>query len=211
MFHIVETFGQQTFNADGEYTPLIEGIQAIMPEFKKIFNEEVIPSFRIFKRKEAAEYFNSLDNSQRSVEISKQLGDSINNLIEELLVGTGLNLIVAQVDGSDWAYQHTRITLIEDKNQSSQNPDNRQFTGNSKAGRKVSMHMLKRFQFNEKYEVIGAHISLVNLDDTTTDWIKGKDGRSSLSFTKDDVNGIIPIIGHWDGKKIRLFPRWGKI
>lgn len=207
----IETFGQQTFNADGEYTPLIEGIQAIMPEFKRIFNEEVLPAFRIFKRKDAAKYFNSLDNSQRSVEMSKQLGDSINNLIEELLVGTGLNLIVAQVDGSDWAYQNTRLTLIEDKNQTSQNPDALKWTGNSNAGPKVSMHMLKRFEFNEKYEVIGAHISLVNLDDTTASWKKIDGSRSSLSFTKNDVNGIIPIFGHWDGKTTRLFPRWEKI
>jgi hypothetical protein len=211
MSDIFETFGQQTFNVDGEYTPLIEGIQAIMPEFKRIFNEVVVPAFRVFKRKDAAEYFNSLPNSQRSVEMGKQLGDSINNLIEELLVGTGLNLIVAQVDGSDWAYQHKRITLIEDKNQTSQDPDSLKWTGNSNSGPKVSMHMLKRFQFNEKYEIIGAHISLVNLDDTTTNWKKGVDGRSSLSFTKDDVNGIIPIFGHWDGKKKRLFPRWEKI
>ena len=94
MCNVVETFGQQTFNSDGEYTPLIEGIQAIMPEFKRMFNEEIIPSFRAFKRKDIAEYFDSLPNSQRSVEMSKQLGDSINNLFEELLINSGLNLIV---------------------------------------------------------------------------------------------------------------------
>jgi hypothetical protein len=211
MYNVVETLGQQTFNSDGEYTPLIEGIQAIMPEFKRMFNEEIISSFRAFKRKDIAEYFDSLPNSQRSVEMSKQLGDSINNLFEELLIDSGLNLIVKQADGYDWVYQNTRHTEIEDKNAMTQDTSNNMWVGNSNSGRKVSMHLLKRFELNEKYEIVGAHISLVNLDDTTTDWKNGAGGRSSLSFTKDDINGIIPIFGHWDGKTKRLFPRWEKI
>ena len=211
MSDIVETFGQQTFNAGGEYTPLIEGIQAIMPEFKRMFNEEIIPAFKAFKRKDIVEYFDSLPNSQRSVEMSKQLGDSINNLFEELLIASGLNLIVEQADGYDWVYKNNRRTEIEDKNAMSQKISNRVWIGNSNSGRKVSMHLLKRFELNEKYEIIGAHISLVNLDDTTTDWKKGAGARSTLSFTKDDINGIIPIFGHWIGKTKNLFPRWEKI
>jgi hypothetical protein len=211
MSDIVKTFGQQTFNADGEYTPLIEGIQAIMPEFKRMFNKEIIPSFKAFKRKDIVEYFDSLPNSQRSVEMSKQLGDSINNLFEELLIASGLNLIVEQADGYDWVYKNNQRTEIEDKNAMSQKISNRVWIGNSNSGRKVSMHLLKRFELNEKYEIVGAHISLVNLDDTTTDWKKGAGARSTLSFTRDDINGIIPIFGHWIGKTKNLFPRWEKI
>jgi hypothetical protein len=211
MNKIVETFGQQTFNADNEYTPLIEGIRSIMPEFKRIFNEEIIPAFRLFKRKDIIEYFDSLPNSQRSVEMSKQLGDSINNLFEELLLSSGLNLIVEQADGYDWVYENIRHTDIEDKNAMSQKPSNRIWVGNSSSGSKVSMHLLKRFELNEKYEIVGAHISLVNLDDTTTNWKKGKGARSTLSFTLNDINGIITIYGHWIGKTKNIFPRWEKI
>jgi len=116
----IETTGQTTFNVDNEYTPLIDGIREIMPKVKDVYKNEILPSFKRFKRKDVVEYFNSLPMSQRSVELSKQMGDSINNLFEELLIESGITLLVDQGDGFDWVYQNTRKTLIEDKNAMSQ-------------------------------------------------------------------------------------------
>lgn len=209
----IETFGQTTFNSDNEYTPLIEGIRAIMPKVKEIYKTEILAGFKQFKRKDAVEYFNSLPTSQRSVELSKQMGDSINNLFEELLIESGITLLVDQGDGFDWVYQNTRKTLIEDKNAMSQDPANRQWVGNSNSGRKVSMHLLKRFELDENYEIVGAHVSLVNLDDTTQYWKTPKNGgaRSSLSFDRNDINGIITVFGNWEVATKNLFPRFETI
>lgn len=205
----IETFGQNTFNSDGEYTPLIEGIRSIMPKVKQMYRDEILAGFKRFKRKDAVEYFNSLPMSQRSVELSKQMGDSINNLFEELLKESGITLLVDQGDGFDWAYENKRKTLIEDKNAMSQDLSNRAWVGNSNSGAKVSMHLLKRFQLNEKYELIGAHVSLVNLDDTTQKWKSPSAGaRSTLSFTKEDIHGIITVFGSWEPKTKNIFPRW---
>jgi hypothetical protein len=207
MAFIAETHGQSTFNVDGEYDPLIIGIREMLPEFKTTFNTIIIPAFECFKSKNIIEYFDSLPVSQRSVEMSKQLGDSINNLFEKLLLARGLDLMVEQADGYDWVYKNLRNTKIEDKNAMSPDPNNRSWVGNSNSGRKVSMHLLKRFIFNEQYEVTAAHISLVNLDNTTQYWKNGNGARSSLSFNKNDLNGIIPIYGHWLCKNKNLFPR----
>lgn len=211
----IETTGQTTFNVDNEYTPLIDGIREIMPKVKDVYKNEILPSFKRFKRKDVVEYFNSLPMSQRSVELSKQMGDSINNLFEELLIESGITLLVDQGDGFDWVYQNTRKTLIEDKNAMSQKLSNRVWVGNSNSGQKVSMHLLKRFELNEKYELIGAHVSLVNLDNTTQYWVNGAGARSTLSFTKEDISGIISIFGGWELKTRKnaknLFPRWETI
>ena len=207
----MKMLGQQTFNLDNEYTPLIEGIRNIMPQVQEMYKTEILAGFKRFKRKDAVEYFNSIDISQRSVELSKQMGDSINNLFEELLIQTGIKLLVEQVDGSDWVYINSRETLIEDKNAMSQDPNNRQWVGNSGSGKKVSMHLLKRFELNHKYEMVGAHVSLVNLDNTTQYWKNTAGARSTLSFNKNDVNGIIPIFGYWEAKTKNLFPRWEKV
>ena len=211
MKNAIETFGQTTFNSDSEYTPLIEGIRAIMPKVQQMYKDEILAGFKRFKRKDAVEYFNSLPVSQRSVELSKQMGDSINNLFEELLIESGITLLVDQGDGFDWVYQNTRETKIEDKNAMSQKKDNRQWVGNSGSGKKVSMHLLKRFELDENYEIVGAHVSLVNLDDTTQYWVNSAGARSTLSFNFEDVNGIIPVFGYWEGKKKNIFPRWEKI
>lgn len=211
MAYIIETNGENTFNIDGEYTPLIEGIRAIMPRVKEIYKSEILAGFKRFKRKDAVEYFNSLPISQRSVELSKQMGDSINNLFEELLLESGVKITVDQGDGFDWGYQNTRETLIEDKNAMSQDLKNRAWVGNSNSGEKVSMHLLKRFELDENYEIIGAHVSLVNLDDTTQRWVNGAGARSTLSFTKNDVDGIITIYGYWECKNKNIFPRWETI
>jgi hypothetical protein len=190
---------------------LIEGIRSIMPKVQEIYQTEILAGFKRFKRKEAVEYFNSLPNSQRSVELSKQMGDSINNLFEELLIESGITLLVDQGDGYDWVYKNTRETQIEDKNAMSQDPSNRVWVGNSNSGRKVSMHLLKRFELDENYEIVGAHVSLVNLDDTTQYWVDQGGARSTLSFTKDDIDGIITIYGEWEAKVKNIFPRWEKI
>jgi len=207
----IETLGQSTFNSDDEYTPLIEGIRKIMPQVKEVYKSEILAGFKRFKRKDAVEYFNSLPMSQRSVELSKQMGDSINNLFEELLIESGINLLVDQGDGFDWVYQNNRKTYIEDKNAMSQDLSNRMWVGNSGSGRKVSMHLLKRFELNENYELVGAHISLVNLDDTTQYWVNTAGARSTLSFTKKDISGIITIYGSWEAKTKNIFPRWEAI
>lgn len=207
----IECFGEQTFNSDNEYTPLIEGIRAIMPKVQEMYKTEILAGFKRFKRKDAVEYFNSLPMSQRSVELSKQMGDSINNLFEELLIESGITLLVDQGDGFDWVYQNNRKTLIEDKNAMSQDTANRMWVGNSNSGRKVSMHLLKRFELDENYEIVGAHVSLVNLDDTTQYWVDTAGARSTLSFNRDDVNGIIPVYGYWEAKTKNIFPRWEKI
>lgn len=208
---MIDTLGQATFNSDNEYTPLIDGIRKIMPKVKEVYKNEILAGFKRFKRKDAVEYFNSLPNSQRSVELSKQMGDSINNLFEELLIESGINLLVDQGDGFDWVYQNTRKTYIEDKNAMSQDPSNRAWVGNSNSGRKVSMHLLKRFELDENYELVGAHVSLVNLDDTTQYWVNGAGARSTLSFTKEDIRGIITIYGGWEAKTKNIFPRWETI
>lgn len=207
----MEMLGQNKFNSDNEYTPLIEGIRTIMPKVQEMYKTEILAGFKRFKRKDAVEYFNSLPNSQRSVELSKQMGDSINNLFEELLLQTDITLLVEQGDGFDWVYQNTRKTLIEDKNAMSQDLANRMWVGNSGSGKKVSMHLLKRFELNENYEMVGAHVSLVNLDDTTQYWKNTAGARSTLSFTRDDIYGIIPIYGYWEAKTKNIFPRWEKI
>ena len=33
----IECFGEQTFNSDNEYTPLIEGIRDIMPKVQEMY------------------------------------------------------------------------------------------------------------------------------------------------------------------------------
>jgi len=206
-----ETKGQETFNVDGEYTPLINGIRQVMPELQKVWKEKCIPAFEDFKGVNIVEYFDSLPVSQRSVEMSKQLGDSINNYMEKLLIELGVGIRVEQEDGYDWVYTNNRETKIEDKNAMSQKPDNRQWVGNSGSGRKVPMHLLKKFKINDKLEIIGAHASLVNLDNTTQYWVNSAGARSTLSFNWNDINGIIPAYGHWDGKKKNLFPRFESI
>ena len=206
-----QTFGQKTFNSDNEYTPLIDGIRDIMPKVQEMYRDEILVAFKQFKRKDVVEYFDSLPVSQRSVELSKQMGDSINNLFEELLIAYGITLLVDQGDGFDWVYKNARETLIEDKNAMSQDLENRMWVGNANAGEKVSMHLLKRFELNEAYEITGAHVSLVNLSDTTQHWKSYGGARSSLSFTKADANGIIPVYGYWEAKTKCLFPRFEKI
>jgi hypothetical protein len=208
---MILTNGQATFNSDNEYTPLIDGIRSIMPKVQEVYRTEILAGFKRFKRKDAVEYFNSLPNSQRSVELSKQMGDSINNLFEELLIESGITLLVDQGDGYDWIYKNTRETRIEDKNAMSQDPSNRAWVGNSNSGRKVSMHLLKRFELDENYEIVGAHISLVNLDDTHQYWVDQGGARSTLSFTNADIDGIITIYGEWESKTKNIFPRWEKI
>lgn len=207
----MEMLGQNKFNSDNEYTPLIEGIRDAMPEVQRVYNTDILSAFQAFKRKDVVEYFNSLPMSQRSVELSKQMGDSINNLFEEILLQTDINLLVDQNDGYDWVFKNNRVTEIEDKNAMSQDLSNRMWVGNSGSGKKVSMHLLKRFQLNDKYEMVGAHISLVNLDDTTQYWKNTAGARSTLSFTRDDIYGIIPIYGYWEAKTKNIFPRWETI
>lgn len=213
--NIAETFGQETFNADGEYTPLIEGIREIMPEFVKHFNGYVVDEwFPQGFRKTAKEHFNGFDISQRAAELSKMLGVFVNNNIEDFIKNSEtFNMFAEERDGYDWVYRNTRDTQIEDKNCMSQNKSHHVWTGNSNSGRKVSMHLLKRFELDEDYHIIGAHISLVNLDDTTTYWVSGGGARSSLGFTKNDSRGIIPIMGYFHVPKrgYKLFPRCEKI
>ena len=215
--NIAETSGQETFNADGEYTPLIEGIRSIIPEFQRIFNTEKLESASNWYDNPIKDELDAMPMSQRAAEISKLFSTPINNLFGRLLKNTGIDLKVDLSDGYDWVYTNTRRTEIEDKNCMSQAFDTfNMWTGNANAGEKVSMHLLKRFQLNDKYQLVGAHVSLVNLDDTTQYWKKpksGKGARSSLSFTTKDSRGIIPIMGyfHVPERGFKLFPRCEKI
>jgi hypothetical protein len=214
--NIAETSGQETFNADGEYTPLIEGIRGIMPEFVEHFNGYVVDEwFPKGFRKTAKDHFNGFDMSQRSAELSKMLGVFINNNMEDFIKNSEtFNMFAEERDGYDWVYRNTRDTQIEDKNCMSQAFDKfNMWTGNANSGEKVSMHLLKRFELNEDCHITGVHISLVNLEDTTTNWISGNGARSSLSFTKNDSRGIIPIMGYFHVPKrgYKLFPRCEKI
>ena len=216
----VESFGQETFNADDEYTPLVEGIREILPSFAKIWREEKLPAATVFMDNDIVEEMNNVPVSQRSAELSKQFNIPINNLFGRLLKEQGVNMNVDLNDGYDWVYygtpqQHkkSRATEIEDKICMSQRDNCREWTGNSNAGQKVPMHLLKRFQLNDKFEIIGSHISLVNLDHTTQYWKSQGGARSSLSFNNEDVGGIISVTGYWHMPKRgkNLFPRFETI
>lgn len=218
--NMVETHGHDSFNSDDEYTPLVEGIRNILPTFAKIWREEKLPAASLFMDNDIVEEMNNVPVSQRSAELSKQFNVPINNLFARLLKQEGVNMNVDLNDGYDWVYygtpqQHkkSRATEIEDKICMSQLKDCRMWTGNSNAGQKVPMHLLKRFELNDKFEIIGSHISLVNLDYTTQYWKSQGGARSSLSFNDQDLGGIITVTGYWHMPKRgkNLFPRFASI
>lgn len=188
-----------------QFEDLIAGIRAIMPELKHQWNEVQLKegAMRWF-RKPFHVVLQDVHPSQRSVEISKQFNIPFNGLFIDLLRDRGVNIREEMSDGYDCVYND--IYKIEDKNAFSNDPKNNAWVGSDSGGQKVDLHLLKRFYVNEFCELTHAHISLVDLSKTESKWEATGGVRSILRFTKEDIDGIIPIVGGWRTPRYRLFP-----
>ena len=195
-------------NTSGFYTDLIEGIQQVAPLVAARWNQKKLPAAKAWYGKELYEVLDEVDSSQRSAERSKQVNIPLNTLFIDSLKEIGIDIYEEMADGYDHVYKGVPI---EDKNACSQDPSNRQWVGNNNGGKKVDVHLLKRFQFDDKMRIIGMHVSIVDLSLTTQKWKDTGGARSTLSFTRADKPGIITVLGEWTEKRINIFPTWESV
>lgn len=197
-----------TMNSDGFYNDLIDGIKKVAPIVAKNWNEKKLSAAKEWYGKPLHEVLNEVEPSQRSAERSKQVNIPLNTLFIDALIDQGVDIYEEMADGYDHVYKGCQL---EDKNACSQDPKNRQWVGNNNGGKKVDVHLLKRFQFDDMMRIIGMHVSIVDLSKTQTEWKSTGGARSILQFTIDDLDGIIPVLGEWYSPRKSLFPTWESV
>lgn len=187
------------------YEDLVNGIRKVAPLVAYRWNNDKLSAAKAWYGKELYEVLEDVDPSQRSAERSKQINVPLNTLFIDALKEIGVDIYEEMADGYDHVYKNVPV---EDKNATSQDPKNRQWVGNNNGGKKVNVHLLKRFQFDDKMRIIGMHVSIVDLSKTTQYWKSQGGARSTLSFTLADKNGIITVLGDWVCPRKNLFPTW---
>jgi hypothetical protein len=166
---------------------LIETIKQVLPAVINEVNEIRIPALetawgRSFKDEMANE-------DQITVEIAKNYARPLNNAFFRHISNQLPNFKEHTTNGSDYAFGKI---LIEDKNSFS---DGNGWVGNG--FQKTPIHMLKKFQVNEKGRIVKAFIAIVDLSKCKSAWSAKtvNTNRSVIQFGAADQAHINVIVG----------------
>lgn len=177
---------------------LIQTIKQVLPQVIQEVNEIRIPALETAWGRSFQEEMANED--QITVEIAKNYARPLNNAMFRHLQARLPKFTEHSTNGSDYAFGSI---LIEDKNSFS---DSNSWVGNGFA--KTPIHLLKKFQVDERGRINKAFVAVVDLGRCASAWTAKtvETNRSTIKFTVNDIEHIQVAYGELAVKKKYIQP-----
>ena len=171
------------------------------------FNAVRLPAQELAWGKSFIEQMQNVTSSQRSQEITKQLGPIMNNCWERELTKLIPTLKEDATNGHDWTIGENNDLALEDKNSFATSYS---WLGNG--FKKTPVHFLKKFKIDENGRVTHVFVAVVDLSKCKSAWSEKKTGfnGSSLQLLSEDVDNVHVIHGGFKRGSGRG-AKWGEL
>jgi hypothetical protein len=187
-----------SLHSSSKMQPLIEAIRTCLPGILHEFNTVRLPQLEAFLGRTIIEEFP--DPVKRTSETTKVIARGLDNTFFRHIHAVLPEFVEDEGDGRDYRFG---AIPIESKNTFGKGDS---WTGNGYD--KTGLHLLKKFQVNERGHITHAFIALVNIDDCESCWSEKtlKSNFSSLMLRTVDKEKVHVIVGSLKSNPKNLSP-----